>query len=123
MSIPDVAATIAAKYDLSRPEAMAMVRCVLDTVVEKAMGADGLSLHGFGTFKIVSRRARKGRNPRTGEAVAVPASRKLSFRQAKSIKERLNVRTRGKSKTDKAKTAAATPVATGRRKGTTRSSQ
>lgn len=90
MSIPNVAAKIAAEYDLSRGEAMAMVRCVLDAVVKDALSPEGVSLHGFGTFVIKDYAARKGRNPRTGESVAVAPSRKLTFRQAKAVKDQLN---------------------------------
>lgn len=102
MSIPNVAAKIATKYDLSRTEAMAIVKAVLDTVVEDAVSETGISLHGFGTFTVKQRGPRKGRNPRTGETVPVAAARKLTFRQAKAIKDRINAGSakaaRGKAK-------------------------
>lgn len=109
MSIPSVAAKIAAQYDLSRTEAMAMVKAVLDTVIEDAVSEEGISLHGFGTFVVKQRGPRKGRNPRTGETVPVAAARKLTFRQAKAIKDRINAgaakSARGKAKAAPAKTA------------------
>jgi DNA-binding protein HU-beta len=113
VSIPNVATKIAAKYDLSRAEAMALVKAVLDTMIEDAVSEEGLSLHGFGTFAVKQRGPRKGRNPRTGETVPVAAARKLTFRQAKAIKDRLNAaaakpaRGRAKAAGTKAATAKA----------------
>ena len=107
VSIPNVATKIAAKYDLSRAEAMAMVKAVLDTVVEDAVSEEGISLHGFGTFTVKQRGPRKGRNPRTGETVPVAAARKLTFRQAKAIKDRINA---GAAKAPRGKAKSAAPA-------------
>ena len=46
-----------------------------------------MSIAGFGTFKVVDRKARKGRNPRTGEAVQIPASKAVKFTAGKALKE------------------------------------
>ena len=45
---------------------------------------------GFGTFVVKSRAARTGRNPRTGEAIAIPASRVPSFKAGKALKDAVN---------------------------------
>lgn len=47
---------------------------------------DEVRIHGFGTFKISKRAARKGRNPQTGEAIDIPASSSLTFKATKSKK-------------------------------------
>jgi len=50
---------------------------------------DDVSIHGFGSFKVVNRKARKGRNPRTGEDIQIPASKAVKFTAGKALKESL----------------------------------
>ena len=50
---------------------------------------DAVSIFGFGSFKVVNRRARKGRNPRTGKEIQIPASKAVKFTSAKALKESL----------------------------------
>jgi len=50
---------------------------------------DAVSISGFGTFKVVHRKARKGRNPRTGEEMQLPASKAVKFTPGKALKESL----------------------------------
>jgi len=48
-----------------------------------------VSISGFGSFKVIDRKARKGRNPRTGENIQIPASKAVKFTPGKSLKENL----------------------------------
>ena len=57
-------------------EALAEIRRAVD-------GGETVALRGFGTFRISERSARKGRNPRTGEEIDIPASRSLAFKASK----------------------------------------
>jgi len=50
---------------------------------------DAVSIAGFGSFKVVERKARKGRNPRTGEEIQVQASKAVKFTPGKALKESL----------------------------------
>jgi DNA-binding protein HU-beta len=50
---------------------------------------DAVSISGFGSFKVVERKARKGRNPRTGEEIQIPASKAVKFTPGKALKESL----------------------------------
>ena len=50
---------------------------------------DAVSIFGFGSFKVVHRKARQGRNPRTGEDIQIPASKAVKFTAGKALKERL----------------------------------
>ena len=50
---------------------------------------DGISISGFGGFKVVQRKARKGRNPRTGQEIQIPASKAVKFTPGKALKESL----------------------------------
>jgi DNA-binding protein HU-beta len=48
---------------------------------------DAVSITGFGSFKVVKRKARKGRNPRTGQEIKIPASKAVKFMPGKALKE------------------------------------
>ena len=50
---------------------------------------DTVSISGFGSFKVVQRKARKGRNPRTGKEMQIPASKAVKFTVGKALKESL----------------------------------
>jgi DNA-binding protein HU-beta len=50
---------------------------------------DSIAVSGFGSFKVVERKARTGRNPRTGEEIAIPASKAVKFTPGKALKESL----------------------------------
>ncbi|MBT3368817.1 MAG: HU family DNA-binding protein, partial [Nitrospina sp.] len=50
---------------------------------------DSVSLIGFGSFKVVDRAAREGRNPSTGEKIQIPASKAVKFTPSKVLKERV----------------------------------
>jgi DNA-binding protein HU-beta len=50
---------------------------------------DALTIQGFGSFKVVNRKARKGRNPRTGQEISIPASKSVKFTPGKALKESL----------------------------------
>ena len=59
----------------------------LTALVEKQIKKGGeVPLKGLGKFKVVKRKARMGRNPATGEAIKIKASRKVAFRPAKELK-------------------------------------
>ena len=70
------------------------VRKILDstfqTITAAATRGEEIAISGFGKFKVTERAERPGRNPVTGEALTIPAGRKLSFSPAKSIRDALN---------------------------------
>lgn len=58
------------------------------SVIQKTLKkGDSMPLVGFGTFSVVKRKARKGRHPRTGEALKIPASKVVKFSAGKNLKE------------------------------------
>ena len=69
----------------------AMAEDALDAVVvslrEALASGDSITFTGFGSFKVVARAARKGRNPRTGEDITIPASKIAKFTPGKLLKE------------------------------------
>lgn len=64
---------------------------VLDAVInalrEALIDGDSITFTGFGSFKVVDRAARKGRNPRTGEEITIPASKVVKFTPGKTLKD------------------------------------
>jgi integration host factor subunit beta len=73
-----------------RREAEAIVHAVFDCMAEALVAGKRIELRGFGVFSVRTRRARTGRNPKTGQSVSIPARRTLSFAAGKELRERLN---------------------------------
>jgi DNA-binding protein HU-beta len=81
---------VAASAGLSRADATKAVDAVLDSVTSTLSGGDSVSLVGFGTFSVKARAARMGRNPRTGEAIQIKASKVPGFKAGKALKDAVN---------------------------------
>ena len=76
-----------AKIVNTKKEAQAAVDCVFDTIT-KALKKNGtVTLVGFGTFKVDKRKARKGRNPQTGEEIKIKAKKVPKFVAGKALKD------------------------------------
>lgn len=75
---------------LERRQAEAAVNAVLDAVMADIKSGNRVSLSGFGTFNPSDRAARTGRNPQTGEAVKIAASKSVRFTPATAFKQSLN---------------------------------
>lgn len=67
-----------------------IVNCFFDTIADALARGDRVELRGFGAFSVRQRDARRGRNPRTGESVAVEAKKVPFFKMGKGMRERLN---------------------------------
>jgi integration host factor subunit beta len=86
----DLVNEVAKQCDLSKPDAEEVVQTVLDSVVSALNNGDRVELRGFGSFRLRERKARRGRNPSTGEQVDVPARRVAYFKPGKMLKELIN---------------------------------
>lgn len=67
-----------------------IVETIIDEMSEALVRGDRVELRGFGAFSVKERKARIGRNPRTGETVNVPPKRLPAFKTGKLLRERLN---------------------------------
>ena len=76
-----------AKIVGTKKEAQAAVDCVLGTITKALKKKDPASLAGFGTFKVDNRKARKGRNPQTGEEIKIKAKKVPKFVPGKGLKD------------------------------------
>jgi DNA-binding protein HU-beta len=89
MSKSDFILAVAKKADLPKAEAKRVIELVFGTIEASLKGLKGggkLPIGNFGVFTVAKRPARMGRNPRTGEAIKIKASKKLRFRPAKTLK-------------------------------------
>ena len=75
-----------AKVVSTKKEAQAAVDCVLQTITKALKKKDTVTLVGFGTFKVDKRKARKGRNPQTGEEIKIKAKKIPKFVPGKALK-------------------------------------
>ena len=67
-----------------------IINTILEEIIEALANGDRVELRGFGAFSVKQRDARIGRNPRTGDTVAVTAKRVPFFKTGKELRERLN---------------------------------
>jgi DNA-binding protein HU-beta len=79
-----------AKVVSTKKEAQAAVNCVFACIPKAMKNGSPITIAGFGTFKVAKRKARKGRNPRTGEEIAIKASKTPKFVASKTLKDTLN---------------------------------
>ena len=77
--------------DLTLKEVERVVATFYDSIIEQLQNGGRIELRGFGAFSTRARDARRGRNPRTGEAVDVEAKKVPYFKPGKEMRERLNV--------------------------------
>ena len=79
-------AAVAAKTGMTQADAGRAVDAVLATVTETLAKGEDVRFTGFGNFEVVQQGARAGRNPRTGEEIAIPASKAPKFRAGAALK-------------------------------------
>jgi len=86
----DLIATVADSTGLSKGDAARAVDSVFTAITDALKGGDEVRLVGFGTFNVSHRAASQGRNPRTGEAINIAASKQPKFRAGKALKDAVN---------------------------------
>ena len=85
----DIAVEIAGRASLTKAQAKSAVNAVFEVIRDALANGDAVSVNGFGRFSTKSRSARTGRNPRTGESVAIAASKAPSFKAGKALRDRV----------------------------------
>ena len=81
---------VAAKIGASKASAADTLDAMLSTISEALARGESVSIAGFGTFSVKERAAREGRNPRTGEAITIAASKVASFKAGKGLRDAVN---------------------------------
>ena len=90
MNRSELCAHVAAAASLSRADAAFAIDAMFLAIADALARDETVSIAGFGKFTTKRRAARKGRNPRTGEAVAIAASRVPAFKAGKALRESVN---------------------------------
>lgn len=90
MNKSDLVTAVAAASGINKADADKAVAATLDAIVAALKDGDEVRLVGFGTFSVSDRAAKEGRNPRTGEKIAIAASRQPKFSAGKGLKEAVN---------------------------------
>jgi DNA-binding protein HU-beta len=89
MNISELAKGVAASTGTSEADAKKAIMAVFDQIADAAAKGEEVSIPGFGKFAIKDRPERQGRNPATGEAMTIAASKKVAFTAAKGLKDKL----------------------------------
>lgn len=85
-----VAAVAEAREDLTRKHAELVVNTIFDSMKDALRDGDRIEIRGFGSFQVRTRASRMGRNPKTGEPVAIAEKRVPFFKVGKELRERVN---------------------------------
>ena len=86
----DLIAVVADQTDLPRAKAAEVVDSVFNAIEKALKEKQEIRLVGFGTFATAERKASTGRNPRTGEEMAIPASTSIRFKPGKALRDAVN---------------------------------
>ncbi len=89
MTKADLITTVARAAEITARDAEVMVNEIFQSMIEGLQKGDEIELRGFGTFRLRERGARKGRNPKTGQRVDIPARRVVFFKLGKELKASL----------------------------------
>ena len=90
MNKNDLVKSVADATDMSSADAARAVEGVFASITNSLKGGEEVRLVGFGSFSVAQRKATTGRNPRTGEAINIPASNQPKFKAGKALKEAVN---------------------------------
>ena len=90
MNKSELVDSIAEKSGLNKTQATDALNAMMESIGEDLEEGETVSLVGFGTFSVKDRKARTGRNPKTGEPLEIPASKVPGFKAGKGLKDRLN---------------------------------
>ena len=89
MNKQDLVKLVSEKTGITKEAAGQAQKTVIEAIASALEKGDSVSLIGFGSFKVVERAAREGRNPSTGEKMQIPASKAVKFTPSKVLKERV----------------------------------
>jgi len=90
MNKSELVSAVANNSGLSKSDAEKAVDGVFDSISGALSSGGEVRVVGFGSFSVVDRKATTGRNPRTGEAIQIPASKRPKFKAGKGLKQAVN---------------------------------
>ena len=90
MTKAELVEDVARAAELTKKDAERLVELVFESIIETLNQGEKIELRGFGSFRVRARGARRGRNPKTGDPVNIPAKRVPYFKPGKELKELIN---------------------------------
>ena len=90
MNKTELVAAIAEQAELSKKDSEKALKAFIDVVSDELKKGEKIQLVGFGTFEVIERAAREGRNPLTGKSMKIPASKAPKFKAGKALKDAVN---------------------------------
>ena len=90
MTKADLVNDVANAAELTKKYSERLVEIVFESIIDSLNAGEKIELRGFGSFRVRSRGARRGRNPKTGDPVDIPAKRVPYFKAGKELKELIN---------------------------------
>jgi DNA-binding protein HU-beta len=89
MNTNDLIERVAVEHGIAKDHTRKILDSIIAAITAAASAGDEVRLAGFGGFKVTDRAERQGRNPATGETMTIAASKKLTFRPAKHVRDAL----------------------------------
>ncbi len=92
MTREDLVKGVAEKAEIKKSEASKAVSAIFEIMKESLGKGEAVQMIGFGSFRVSQRTERKGRNPRTGEGITIPAAKVVKFSAGKALKEAVDAK-------------------------------
>jgi len=90
MTKADLVEIVAREAEMTKKDVEQLVEIIFDSITGTLNNGEKIELRGFGSFRVRERSARKGRNPKTGAPVDIPAKRVAYFKPGKDLKDIIN---------------------------------
>uniref|UniRef100_UPI003898EF0E HU family DNA-binding protein n=1 Tax=Geminicoccus roseus TaxID=404900 RepID=UPI003898EF0E len=87
MTLDELNSAVADKAGITKADSAKAVRAVLDSIQAALKDGDKVTITGFGSFEVVQRAAREGRNPQTGKTITIAESKAVRFKPGKGLKD------------------------------------
>lgn len=94
---------VAQETSLTKVDVEKTIKATVDAISNELANDGSITLIGFGTFSVKEKAARTGKNPRTGDAIEIPAKKVAKFKPGKALAEMVNVKKAAKKKPAKKK--------------------
>ena len=105
MTKAELVEDVARAAELTKKDAERLVEIVFESIIDTLNQGEKIELRGFGSFRVRERGARRGRNPKTGDPVDIPAKRVPYFKPGKELKELINEDENGSGEAGEARPA------------------
>jgi len=89
MNKADLVEEVSAETGLTKRASGEAIGAVIDGITDALARGEKVTLVGFGTFRVVSRKARRGRNPQTGQTIQIPARKVPRFKPGKNLRKKV----------------------------------